>query len=101
MYNRRSNLGTMHGRSLSARAAWLLTLVRPQRRQRKIEFLIDTLAIRIVSNSFTCIADVHSNRHSSGAWSLHQKKWAVRREIFNFGGGIGEPLNDFEWRGAA
>jgi hypothetical protein len=101
MYNRRSNLGTMRGRSLSAREACLLTLVGPERRPAKIEFLIDTLPIRIAFNSFTCIAGVHSNRHSSEAWNLYQK-WAARRDnILDFDGGIGEPLNDIELRGAA
>jgi hypothetical protein len=34
-------------------------------------FLIDTLAIRNALNPFRCIADVHSNRHSSGPLKLH------------------------------
>jgi hypothetical protein len=101
MYNRPSNLGTMRGCSLPARGACLLALVRPEKRAAKIGFLIDTLPIRIVFNAFTCITGVHSNRHSSEAWSLHQK-WAGRRgENFNFDGKIGESSNEFELRGAA
>jgi hypothetical protein len=37
-----------------------------------IAFLIDTLAIRIGPKSFNYTASLHSNRHSSGAWKLHQ-----------------------------
>jgi len=35
-------------------------------------FLIDTPAIRITPNSFQCIAELHSNRHSSDPRTSHQ-----------------------------
>ena len=35
-------------------------------------FLIDTLPIRIASNSFDCFIGTRSNRHSSGPLNLHQ-----------------------------
>jgi hypothetical protein len=44
---------------------------------------------------------VHSNRHSAEAGSLHQKRAIRRHNTFSFEGAIGEPLNDFELRGAA
>ncbi len=40
---------------------------RPERSRRITAFLIDTLPIRIASNSFNCSAGAHSNRHSSEA----------------------------------
>jgi hypothetical protein len=41
------------------------------RQSRITAFLIDTPAIRIVAKSFHCIADSHSNRHSSRASEVH------------------------------
>jgi hypothetical protein len=35
-------------------------------------FLIDTPAIRITPNSFQCIAELHSNRHSSDPRTSHE-----------------------------
>jgi len=95
MYNRRSSLGRMPGRSLAMREAYLPGLVRPQGRPEKNDFLIDTLPIRIVSKPFNCIAGVHSNRHSSEASNLNQNWAGRRRKICRFEGGVGKLLNHF------